>query len=298
MRIPADILKAAERQLDADCGIGGKESAAVTAENRTAAAKSRVVTAENRTVFCRAPRFPERAYMTDAALGELAREMLEKETGIQPRMYEGIDPFFRGIIFMGKVKILAAWEIFDWCVKEYGSLKNPEWLCQFPSLSRLDAKLRQYGRKIEDVRLNFLPGKFSTVSADARPPFEVRFLEAGELAGRRDLAAFRHAVCRSDLTPDVLAAAAIMEGRIVGMAGASEDSDTLWQIGVDVEAGQRGRGAAALLVRILKDEILKRGKIPFYATSQSHIISMNTAISAGFLPGWTEIYVSAEKRRI
>ena len=113
MRIPEEILGAAEKQLDADCGIGkeGKDGM--------------IVTAQNKTVFRRAPYFPPKAYMTDAAYGELVRETLEKETGIRPRIYEGIDPFFRGIVFMGKAKILAGEEIFDRCVRELGSLKNP-----------------------------------------------------------------------------------------------------------------------------------------------------------------------------
>ena len=65
------------------------------------------------------------------------------------------------------------------------------------------------------------------------------------------------------------------------------------QIGVDVEEAYRGKGMAAELVRLLKEEILRRGEIPFYSVSQSHILSMNTAVSAGFLPAWSEIYVSS-----
>lgn len=293
MRIPEEILGAAEKQLDADCGIGkaGKDGM--------------IVTAQNKTVFRRAPYFPPKAYMTDAAYGELVRETLEKETGIRPRIYEGIDPFFRGIVFMGKARILAGEEIFDRCVRELGSLKNPEWLCQFSSLSHLHAMLRRYGRKIEDVRLNFLPcdggiKKEAADLADVPAPFEVRLLEAEELAERKSRGefgggAFRHAVCGSQLMPDVLAAAAFLNGRIVGIAGATQDCAVMWQIGVDVEPGQRGRGISAVLVRLLKNEILKRGKIPFYATSQSHILSMDTAVSAGFLPAWSEIYVSLGK---
>lgn len=300
MRISEEILRAAQKQLDADCGIGGKNG--------------KTVTAGNGVMLHRAPRFPAQAYMTDASYGELVRERLKEETGIRPRVYEGTDLFFRGIVCMGRVRILAADEIFDWCVREYGSLKNPEWLCSFDSLRRLDDMLRRHGRRIRDVRLNFLPcetggGEAVSVpvcasvpvgasgpvraSVPIRAPFPVRWLEAGELAGSRELSAFRHAVCASGLTPDELAVAAVKEGRIVGIAGAASDCDTLWQIGVDVDAGQRGRGAAAVLVGLLKNELLRRGRIPFYATSQSHIVSMDAAVSAGFLPAWSEIYVSA-----
>ena len=282
MRISEKIMLAAEKQLDADCGIG---------ENR-----EHVVKAANGILFCRAPRFPEKGYLTAASFGELVRQAMQKETGMQARIYEGIDPFFRGILCGGRVRIMAADEIFDWCVREYGSLKHPEWLGQFSGLRALDGKLRRYGRRIEDVRLNFLPGgKKEERDRKDSFPFEIRWMEEGDLAGRRGLAAFRHAVCGSELTPDVLAAAALKDGRIVGMAGATQDCGLLWQIGVDVDEAYRGRGIATVLVRLLKEEILRRGKIPFYATSQSHILSMDTALGAGFLPAWTEIYAAASR---
>ena len=280
MRIPDRILDRVEKQLDADCGIGGE--------------KSRVTVTGNGTALCRAPRFPEKGYLTDASYGELIRERMEKERGTAPRVYEGMDLFFRGIVCMGKVRILAAEEIFDWCVKEFGGLKHPEWLCQFSSLRRLDRTLSRYGRRIEDVRLNFLPcGEAQGAAGGGIDGVRIRFPEERELTGRRELSAFRHAVCGSELTPDVLAAAAMADGRIVGMAGATRDCGLLRQIGVDVEEAYRGKGMAAELVRFLKEEILRRGEIPFYSVSQSHILSMNTAVSAGFLPAWSEIYVSS-----
>ncbi|WP_291637502.1 hypothetical protein [Clostridium sp.] len=44
------------------------------------------------------------------------------------------------------------------------------------------------------------------------------------------------------------------------------------------------------MVKLLKDEILKRGKIPFYGTMESHFHSQNIAVSAGFFPTWAELY--------
>jgi predicted GNAT family acetyltransferase len=59
----------------------------------------------------------------------------------------------------------------------------------------------------------------------------------------------------------------------MGMAGASEDSKTLYQIGINVLPKYRGKGIGTNLVALLKQELLKRGKVPFYGTSVSHIIS-------------------------
>ena len=44
------------------------------------------------------------------------------------------------------------------------------------------------------------------------------------------------------------------------------------------------------MVALLKHELLKRGKIPFYGTSVSNINSKNVAINAGFFPVWAEVY--------
>ena len=288
MKIPEKIWNRVKEQLNADCGI-----------SRAAAEESG--RQSKKTILQSCPGLPEKGHLTDAAYGELIRECLAKKTGTAPRVYEGTDLFFRGIVFSGQARILAAEEIFDWCAREYGGMKHPEWLCQFGSLRRLDRELIRHGRKIEDVRLNFLPGESGmqehsaqTASQKEGPvPFDVRLLEAGELSGSRQFSAFRHAVCGSGRTPDVLAAAAVQDGRIVGMAGATQDCEALWQIGVEVDEARRGKGMARILVSFLKEEILRRGKIPFYATSQSHIVSMNTALGAGFLPAWTEIYVSA-----
>ncbi len=104
--------------------------------------------------------------------------------------------------------------------------------------------------------------------------------------------------------PDVLAVAALKEDcaaesrnlnqrHMAGMAGASLDGEYLWQIGIDVDKECAGQGLGHKLVRALKEEILRRGKVPFYGTSESHIVSQTVGLKAGFVPAWTE--VSAEK---
>ena len=75
-----------------------------------------------------------------------------------------------------------------------------------------------------------------------------------------------------------------------GMAGGSADGEYLWQIGINVREEYRGKGLAAELVRSLKDEMIRRGKIPFYGTSESHTVSQTVALKAGFVPAWTAVY--------
>ena len=63
----------------------------------------------------------------------------------------------------------------------------------------------------------------------------------------------------------------------------------MWQIGIDVLPESRGRQIGPLLTILLKREILKRGKLPFYGTAESHIQSQKVAVKSGFLPAWAEL---------
>lgn len=88
---------------------------------------------------------------------------------------------------------------------------------------------------------------------------------------------------------DMLAVCALSGNIILGMAGASNDSDTFWQIGIDVIPEYRGHGLAPILVSILANEVFRQGAIPYYGTWPGNISSQKTALNSGFVPAWTEI---------
>jgi predicted GNAT family acetyltransferase len=102
---------------------------------------------------------------------------------------------------------------------------------------------------------------------------------------------FPNAFCRkyNPKRPDVLAVAAYEGEQIIGMAGCSADTNILWQIGIDVNENYRGKGIGTYLVTVLKNEIEKREKTPFYGTSLSNIYSWKIALNSGFSPTWIEI---------
>ncbi len=88
---------------------------------------------------------------------------------------------------------------------------------------------------------------------------------------------------------DVLAVVGYMDGKIAGVAGASNDSDTMWQIGIDVLPQYRRMGVAVTLTKTLTDEIIKRGKVPYYCTAWSNIPSKCNAIKCGYKTAWVEM---------
>lgn len=123
-----------------------------------------------------------------------------------------------------------------------------------------------------------------------KPCAKIRWVEKDEILQFEDDSRFNQAFTFGDNAPDVLGVAALDGDIIMGMAGSSKDSKTLYHIGIDVLPEYRGKGIGANLVAILKQEILRRGKIPFYGTSVSHMVSRNVAINAGFFPAWVELY--------
>ncbi len=86
--------------------------------------------------------------------------------------------------------------------------------------------------------------------------------------------------------PDVLVTYATHGKKIVGMAGASADSQTMWQIGIDVFPQYRNMGLAACLVSNLAVMIMERGIVPYYGTASSNIPSQSVAHRSGFAPAW------------
>ena len=71
---------------------------------------------------------------------------------------------------------------------------------------------------------------------------------------------------RDSARPEVLAAVAYDQEQIVGIACVSTDSQTMWQIGVDVRPAYRGNGIGVKLVNMLTIETLARGVVPYYTT--------------------------------
>ena len=90
--------------------------------------------------------------------------------------------------------------------------------------------------------------------------------------------------------PTVLVMIAKQDGKIIGMAGASNDCAKMWQIGIDVLHEYRNFELATYLVNSLTFEILKRGYVPYYSTVSSNIASQRVAHRAGYYPAWVSDY--------
>lgn len=202
------------------------------------------------------------------------------------RIYGDDGSFLKIISIGGKAIIYADEKITPW-LKENILKQNASWLFDYDKLRAIDNKLREFGHEIDEMPHFYLP---NPVTCDVKPITTIKWFEKQEILQFRGDSRFGQAFVFNDNYPDVLGVAAFDGDIIMGMAGTSEDSKTLYQIGIDVLPEYRGKGIGTNLVALLKQEMLKRGKIPFYGTSLSHIISKNIAINAGFFPAWAEVY--------
>ena len=202
------------------------------------------------------------------------------------RLYLEVRPCLLKIaVVNGKLLFTGREDIIARCRELYHDADAP-WFMEAPNLAKLNAELSAFGAAIR-YRQPFY------TAAEALPVdtgnFTIVRYTPEEIGQFRGDARFEDALGFCPEAPDMLAVAAVKEGRILGMAGASADSPHLWQIGVNVLPEARHQGLAAMLVQLLRNDVLAAGRLPFYGTSISHLASQRVALSAGFRPAWFEL---------
>lgn len=204
------------------------------------------------------------------------------------RKYNDDKDILKILIFNGKAVISADKCIKEWCNENLTDFPG-EWLFLYSALRRIDKKLNEFGYEIDNTHHYYLPKDNNyAVPKD----FKLKWYEKDEILQFKGDDRFDEAFAFDSNYPDVLAVSAVDdEGKILGMAGASEDSDIMWQIGVNVLPEAKGKGVSSVIVQALKNEILRREKVPFYGTVESHIISQKVALKSGFYPVFAEVKI-------
>lgn len=218
------------------------------------------------------------------------------------RIFRGDDCFLKILIVNGKLVVNADSETFLQDNREYFEKASADWFFEPDNLRELDKKLEPLGHTITDYHHFYLPrieyvtigaAQPASVSAEetaCRKEGSLHWYEKEEIESFRGDSRFPEALSFTPQSPDVLAVTWEENGEILGMAGASADGEKMWQIGINVLPGGEHRGMGTFLVTYLKDEILRRGKVPFYGTAESHIRSQRVAAGSGFMPAWAELY--------
>ena len=202
------------------------------------------------------------------------------------RTYEEITPCILKIaVVNGKLLFTGRADVIDRCRTLY-SAANAPWFMELPNLASLNRELSAFGAQIRTARPFFTSD--AALPVDTRS-FTIRRYSGPEIEQFRNDDRFGEAYGFCETAPDVLGVAALQGGEILGMAGASADSPYLWQIGINVQREARGQGIAAMLVALLRNDVLASGHLPYYGTSVSHLESQRVALRAGFRPAWFEL---------
>lgn len=204
------------------------------------------------------------------------------------RVYSNDDTFFKICSIHGKLIFSCAdTQLLDW-LKDTYSETSADWFANYPNLRLLDNKLLQFGHKIEDLHHFYLPRGITEINHN----LDLKWYNQEEILQFKGDNRFKYALGFWETAPDVIAVASIKDNEILGLAGASADSPTMWQIGIDVTPQGKHLGLGTKLVTILKNEILNRGILAFYGTGEFHMLSQRVAIQSGFIPTWAELYTS------
>ena len=205
------------------------------------------------------------------------------------RQYMEIKPCILKIaVVNGKLLFTGRADVIARCRELYASANAP-WFMEAPNLAALNRELAAFGAQIRHARPFYIADKAEPV--DTRD-FTIRRYTPETIAQFKGDERFDDAYGFCADAPDMLGVAAMKDGQILGMAGASADSPYMWQIGINVLPEARGQGVASMLVSLLRNDVLAAGKLPYYGTSISHLESQRVALRSGFLPAWFELVAS------
>ena len=225
-------------------------------------------------------------------LGARASDFLKKENVVvlsrenaKARKYLHL-PFSCQLVSYGNNVVASVTPEFREITENYISKYPVEHLFETPHLHVLNEALAAHGKKICFMAEYFLPDL--NVLRSLPCPYEMRLLEKNDFASLY-LQEWSNALCEKRKELDMIAVGAYDNGVLIGLAGASADCETMWQIGIDVLPAYRRQGIASALTSRLAAEILARDKVPFYCAAWSNIASVRNAIRSGFRPAWVEM---------
>ena len=201
------------------------------------------------------------------------------------RYHEKEECFLKIAVVNGKVLFTGRQDIIGWCKDNYADTGS-EWFFEAKNMHRLNERLYQDGYQICMVHPFYISEHKSETDTSG---YEIQWYRDTEIEQFRGDDRFDEAFTFCETAPDIIGVAAVKDGKILGMAGASMDSPNMWQIGINVDPDTRAKGIGKMLVTLLKNEILEQDRLPYYGTGMSHIASQRVALGAGFVPAWAEL---------
>lgn len=195
-------------------------------------------------------------------------------------------PFYCDLTSYGDNIVASVHPEIAGTVQNYIDKYPVEHCFETPNLQVLNDELKKHGQCVCFMAEYFLPD--GAVQKPLASAYELKLLLPDDFSALY-LPQWSNALCEKRKQLDRIAVGAFDQGQLIGLAGASADCETMWQIGVDVLPGYRKKGVAGAITSRLADEILQRGILPFYCAAWSNIASVRNAIKSGFKPAWVQV---------
>lgn len=196
------------------------------------------------------------------------------------------------LVTMGKgVSIACSADRIDWAREHLGSLTR-EQLFAASTFALIQRYVERDGQWMAGPLQRYVCSREDLKPFTISKEINVTLVERKDIPALYTYDQFPHALSYDvhHVRPDVLAAVAEHRDQVIGIAAASADGDVMWQIGVDILAEYQGVGIGKALVGTLTQALWKRGIIPYYSTTVSHLQSRQLASSLGYWPAWVELY--------
>jgi len=208
------------------------------------------------------------------------------------RQYLEITPCLLKIaVINDKLLFTGRKDVITRCLELYHNANAP-WFMEAPNLAALDRELAAFGACIRHARPFYVLTEPAAVDTGN---FLIRRYTPDTIPTFKGDARFSEAFGFCETAPDMLGVSGERAGKILGMAGASADSPHLWQIGINVQPEARSQGLVSMLVKLLANDVLTAGRLPYYGTSISHLASQRVALNAGFRPAWFELVAAPQE---
>jgi hypothetical protein len=249
-----------------------------------------------------------RMKMKEAMLEKLYKTLskdfcCETENFINPGLYitkfsekEGRRKFpvsskhFSFISINNSLVVCTAEKNYDWCLQSFEGMSKQDFFSP-QNMVCIEEKIKEDGSGLRGPEFKFICEATQT-ERPLKTDYMVDIYYKDEIHKLYRFKNFQNALTyKKDLQrDDEIALTITHRGKIIAIAGASSDSEDLWQIGLDVKEKYRDMGIGKFLLNLITKNIIKLRKIPYYSTTVWNIPSMNLALYSGYKLLWVEYY--------
>lgn len=198
--------------------------------------------------------------------------------------------FFSMLSYKGKLVITCDPEIKDWCENVLIKHISAQWGFEIGSLISIDRKLKEYDFQLDKAHLYFIQ-EYDEIHYDdkkKRNDIKIQVLSMDDIGKYEEDDRIDEAFLFEDYVDDVMGVAlSDVNGELKAIAGATNNGDYMWQMGIN--SFDEGHGYASKAIRRLILEANRQGIIPYYDTALSHIGSQKVALKAGMIPAFCEV---------